>query len=149
MPTPPRRNTVITGVVLAIAGVLFLLLILGGIALVRSYTRSTGEAGKVADRFLTALETRDLTAANALLTPEVQQVTSADGLGDVIGLMEKRHGAAKSHSGPTGSYVNSYNGLTTVRLSYQEQFQNGTANINFLLAPGEGGWQIKSFHFSL
>ncbi len=146
---PPPSGKKIVVIILVIVAVMIALLIFGGVALFRSFSGTTKAAAAPAEQFLDALQRHDFTAAEALMTTDAQAATPASSLKNMDSLIEKQHGPMTGHSGSSNWNVNSYNGVTTVSLTYTAHSQKGEAPISIVMAHPPEGWRVQRFEFSL
>jgi hypothetical protein len=147
-PVPsPYRNT--TRFIVAIV-LLVTLLGAGCIGLlVTAGTKSVSAARPAADRFLRLIENDDYAGAQQMLATGTRGTTTEDSLSDVMTVLEKRRGKARSHTGPNGFNIRSFNGVTQVEMGYDEVFENGHTPVDLVLTPERGQWKVVSFNFKL
>ncbi len=145
---PVRRNTSkLLGIGCGGCGILFLLALIGAVHLFQSGSQAVEGADKQADVFLKTLEKPDYQGAYKLLSPQTQATTKPENIQDVMEAVQKRRGAATSHEKLPGFNINTYNGVTQVRLAYQEHFRNGNTSVQLLLTSEQGNWKVTAFDF--
>lgn len=151
MDTGAPKNNVgkIVGTIVGIAVVLLGLLIWGGVSLFRGTSETIAAAKAPAGQFLDALQAHKFQAAYKMLTPQIQATTTAASLQDIQELLEKRRGAMTGHSDPSNWFVSSNNGVTTVQLTYTEQFQHGSAPVTLTMINTPSGWRVYGYHYQL
>jgi hypothetical protein len=147
-PQKSQTKTIILIVVYVLV-LIFALIIAGGIAIFKSFTSTTGAAEVPAGQFLDKMQAHDYRGAYAMAAPQIQATETAESLQDTQELLEKRRGPATSHTGPTGQYASVYNGVTSVRLTYQEKFRNGTVPIVVTVIKTSAGWRIGGYNFQM
>jgi hypothetical protein len=147
-PQKSQAKTIIL-IVVAVLILIFGLVILGGIAVFKSFTGTTGAAEGPAGQFLDKMQAHDYRAAYAMAMPQVQAKETVETLQDTQELMEKRYGPAMSHGAPTGRYAGINNGVTSVRLTYQERFQRGTLPLVVTVVKTPAGWRIGAYNFQM
>ena len=151
VPTPasPKRNMApfavgCTLLFLAVAA----LVVFGGVRLFRSGQGAVQGAGVVAGNFVDAMQAHRYADARALLAPDAQARTQPADLRDLQELLEKRHGTPGGH-GPLSNWnINSYNGVTTVRLVMAQKFARGDVPASLVIQDTRDGWRIQAYNFS-
>lgn len=142
-----RKNTVL---IVAVVLLVIFLTVGGCVALFLGGSKAVESAKVPADRFLTLIEKRKYADARQMLSTQTEQTTTPETVSDVLAVLEKRRGKAVSHSGPQSFNVNSFNGVTQVRLGYREKFAGGSETpVTLILTPEKDTWKVYSFNFSL
>lgn len=126
---------------LACCGVLLLfgaLGVIGAVSLFKSGSKSVAGAQVAADRFLAALEHQDYPGAYRQMTRQTQASASVNSIRDVMEVVQQRRGPALRHAALPGFYINSYNGVTQVRVAYREEFKTGQTSVQRMLLQKQG-----------
>ncbi len=121
----------------------------GAVRLFRSGQGAVQGANIVAGNFMDAMQTHRYADARALLTPDAQARTPVANLADIQELLDKRHGAPKGHGPMSNWNINSYNGVTSVRLVMTQRFTGGDVPASLVIQNTPAGWRILSYNFSL
>ena len=66
---------------------------------------------------------------------------------DAMEILAKHHGHPVSHRQLPGFYINTFNGVTSVRLAYQETFEKGEMPVQIEVVSENGKWHVLSFNF--
>ena len=103
------------------------------------------EARIGADRFLTALETKDFHGAYSYMSSEYQAAISEARLKSQIQTLEEKHGKALRHSPYPSFHFNDDN--TQVSLSYWERWEKEETTVLMDLSRLKDGWRVKRFDF--
>ncbi len=148
MAAPPQKSNTVLFIVLAGAGLLVLLAIVGIALAFKSGMNTSSEAVIVGNKFIDAMGQHNFPASSALLSPQTQGRIPATELRDMETLLERQHGAFVSH-GPPAWFVQNYNGQTSVRLTYQAQFTRGTSPIMLVMVKGDHGYEVNDCHYEL
>jgi len=145
-PTLPPRNRVILS--LAFCSFLFIVLIvIGGVSAFRLGSIRVKQADVGAGQFLVALEKSDDQTAFNLLSLQARNGKTVQTLRDDMGTMAKRYGHPVSHRRQPGFYMNTINGVTSVRLVYQETFEKGGMVVTISMSSEGGKWRVLGFNF--
>ena len=141
-----RRNLVLIAVVVLL-GVFVVVGI--GLDYFLSGAKAVIGAKVTANRFLSLVEKHKYRAAfNEITYRGESDPTSPDTVRAIVSAQEKRRGKAVSHSSPQRFNVKNPNGVTVVRLVYQEKFANKSeVPVEILLVHPRDTWEIASFKF--
>ena len=147
-PVPPPRNKAVLP--LTVCGCLALVLIVVvvlGVNVLRSGSVGVKQAEAGAEQFLTGLEKQDNQAAFDLLTAQTQHGKTVESVSNAMAVLAKSHGHPVSHRQLPGFYMNTLNGVTTVRIVYQEAFEKGEMPVKIDVISENGKWHVQAFHF--
>ena len=145
---PPRKSNTLALLVLGGVTLLVGLGILAAVFSFRAGMNTSSEAITVGNSFIDNLGAHNYQASESLLSPSAQARVPATELKDMETLLEKQHGAFTNHGQP-GWFVQTYNGQTSVRLTYQAQFTKGSSPVTLVLMKGGKGYQVEDCHFEL
>ena len=143
---PPQKAFPIGYVILGVAGLLFVLAVLGGIKAFHAVKNGSAEAIAVGNSFVDAMGQHNYPAARSLFTAPIQAKTTAGDMKDIEVLVEKHHGAYIKHGQPQWNIQN-WNGQTSVRLAYPAQFTKSSSTVSMILVRTDKGYQVYDAHY--
>lgn len=143
---PPKKSVPVVPIILSIAALLIALAVVGGIKAFHAVKDASSEAVMVGNSFVDNMGQHNYGAARSLLTAPVQAKTPAGDLKDMEALVEKHHGAFLNHGQPQWN-VQSWNGQTSVRLTYPAQFSKSSSTVSLTLVNTEQGYQVYEAHY--
>jgi hypothetical protein len=148
MPPPTRNSNTLAILILGGVAILGGAAILGVILSFRSGMDTSSDAIVAGNRFIDNMGSHNYPAAASLLSPWTQARISTTELKDMETLLEKRYGPLTNHGHPSW-FVQTYNGQTSVRLSYMVQFTKGNSPLGLVLMKGNKGYQVEDIHYEL
>jgi hypothetical protein len=148
-PVSPPRNKALLPCGIACGCLLLIVIIIGALTVkvYRSGSSGMQKAAAGAEKFLTTLEKPDNKAAFDLMSSRVHAAKTVENVTDVMEMLATRHGHPVSHRQLPEYYMGSDNGVTSVRLAYQETFEKGEMPVQIVLVSEAGQWRVLSFNF--
>jgi len=145
--SPPRSKALLY---LTACGCFVLVLIVAvvvGFNAFRSGSTGVRQAGGEAEQFLSSLEKPDDQAAFDRMAERTRRSRTVESMTDAMEILAKHHGHPVSHRQLPGFYINTFNGVTSVRLAYQETFEKGAMPVEIEVVSENGRWRVQSFNF--
>lgn len=145
--SPPRNKAALPLAVCGCMAVVLVIVVFAGFRAFRSGSTSVKQAGDGADHFLSGLERQDYQTAFNFFTAQTRKGRTIEDITDAMEVLAKRHGRPVSHRQLPGFYVNTFNGVTSVSLTYQETFEKGEMPVKIDLIAENGQWHVQGFGF--
>lgn len=143
---PPKKTPPIVPIILGVFALLAVLAVFGGIRAFHAVQEDSAGAIAVGDSFIDNMGQHNYAGARSLFTPPVQAKTTASDLKDVETLVEKHHGAFINHGQPQWG-VQSWNGQTSVRLSYPARFTKTNSTVSMIVVETGGEYRVYEAHY--
>ncbi len=147
-PPPPRPKRRVGKIIAIVAGamILTLIVLIGGIFLL--VNESTGDAQKVSDDFIAAVQANDGARAYGLTGPAFREATTEAQLSELLGQISPL--VAKDKVSPSGKAINASTNNGKIAVFTYQLKGNNRADVYFKtqIRDEDDGWKVMNFRSS-